>query len=221
MIAGFGGTAFGDIALVPAPVPQAPQGHPRRHRVVHVHQRAARLHPRDVRRNSARLRSSTWRRSRPPWAPVWTWSSSAARISARKPSSFCSVPTLRESVPALLQAGERLDSQHTPWKTFKHSCGAVEKFIAVVHRGGLRHRQPGAVLGHGDGPGAAQAEVRGSHRILGRRRGYAESAAVRDARGGACAGAANAARSFLGAAVSSSTRFTTSRPARPSRTLWR
>ena len=45
VIANFGGTAFGDIALVPAHPLKESQRHTRRRRVVHVDAHAARLHP--------------------------------------------------------------------------------------------------------------------------------------------------------------------------------
>lgn len=44
-------------------------------------------------------------------------------------SSFCSVATFREVwLPVYRQVNDWIH-RNTPWKTFKHSCGAVEKFI--------------------------------------------------------------------------------------------
>ena len=48
VIAGFGGTAFGDIALVPAPCTQASQRHSRYYRVVRLHQQPSGLHSQDL-----------------------------------------------------------------------------------------------------------------------------------------------------------------------------
>ena len=62
ILANFGGTAFGDIALVPGPVAEAPEGHPRRRRVVHEHGHPARLRLRGLRAASARSPWRTWRK---------------------------------------------------------------------------------------------------------------------------------------------------------------
>ena len=44
-------------------------------------------------------------------------------------SAFCSVKTLRDLYfPYYKQINDWIHA-HTPWKTFKHSCGAVSKFI--------------------------------------------------------------------------------------------
>ena len=101
----FGGTAFGDIALVPAPFLKIPERHPRRRGVVHVHAHAARLHP-------PHLRAPVRNRHREPGAHPCPHRrrrglrvSSAARISARRlrrsapspPSASCGSPTTSAS----------------------------------------------------------------------------------------------------------------------------
>ena len=49
IIASFGGTALGDIALVPAPGPQAPEGHPRRRGMVRLDPDPPALRPQGLR----------------------------------------------------------------------------------------------------------------------------------------------------------------------------
>lgn len=44
-------------------------------------------------------------------------------------SSFCSVRTFRELFKPYYKKVNDWIHQHTNWKTFKHSCGAVEKFL--------------------------------------------------------------------------------------------
>jgi uroporphyrinogen-III decarboxylase len=44
-------------------------------------------------------------------------------------SSFCSVDTFRELYMPYYRRVNDWIHRHTSWRTFKHSCGAVEKFI--------------------------------------------------------------------------------------------
>lgn len=44
-------------------------------------------------------------------------------------SSFCSVGTFRELWLPYYREVNSWVHRNTPWKTFKHSCGAVEKFV--------------------------------------------------------------------------------------------
>lgn len=128
VIAGFGGTAFGDIALVPGPFLK---------------------HPRGI-RDVAEWYVST--RSRPGYIHrIFDYQCAVAlqnleRIYAAigdsvqavfvcgtdfgtQTSAFCSVTTFRDLYfPYYKQVNDWIHS-HTHWKTFKHSCGAVSKFI--------------------------------------------------------------------------------------------
>lgn len=52
-------------------------------------------------------------------------------------SSFCSVDTFREVwLPVYRQVNNWIH-KNTSWKTFKHSCGAVEKFIETFIEAGF------------------------------------------------------------------------------------
>jgi uroporphyrinogen-III decarboxylase len=52
-------------------------------------------------------------------------------------SSFCSVATLRELYMPYYKQVNGWIHRHTNWKTFKHSCGAVEKFIDTFIESGF------------------------------------------------------------------------------------
>ena len=85
-------------------------------------------------------------------------------------SAFCSVPAFRELwLPYYREVNDWVHA-HTAWKCFKHSCGSVERFYPWLHRGRLRHHQPGAMLGGGHGAGGVEAQIR--------RRGWCSGAAA-------------------------------------------
>ena len=77
---------------------------------------------------------------------------------------------------------------HTTWKTFIHSCGSVMALIPDFLDSGFRHHEPGAVLGRIDGSTRPQAPVWRARHLLGRRGGHAAHAAQRQAGGSAGAG---------------------------------
>lgn len=128
VVASFGGTALGDIALVPG---------------------SGLKHPRGIRDITEWYISTRTRR--PYIHKVFEGQCAIAlrnleKIAARvgdfidvinvcgtdfgtQTSSFCSVATFRELwMPYYKQINSWIHA-HTRWKTFKHSCGAVEKFI--------------------------------------------------------------------------------------------
>ena len=52
-------------------------------------------------------------------------------------SAFCSVKTLKELYAPYYKAVNDWIHQHTPWKTFKHSCGSVERFYEAFIEAGF------------------------------------------------------------------------------------
>ena len=105
-------------------------------------------------------------------------------------SAFCSVKTFHSLYfPYYKRLCDWIHT-HTPWKIFKHSCGAVSKFIPSFLRGRHRHSEPGAVLRFGHGSGTTEGEFRRPDCLLGRRRGHAARLALRKASRGSRAGAA-------------------------------
>ncbi|MBN2327075.1 MAG: methyltransferase [Candidatus Omnitrophica bacterium] len=128
VIASFGGTAFGDIALVPAPFLKRPKGvrdiaewyMSTASRQDYIH----RIFEKQCEYALANLEKI--------YAVV------GDRIDAvficgtdfgAQKSTFCSVATFRNLyMPYYKQVNDWIH-RNTPWKCFKHSCGAVEKFI--------------------------------------------------------------------------------------------
>ncbi len=128
VIAGFGGTAFGDIALVPAPFLKYPKGirditewymstSMRRDYIHQVFARQCEIALENLEKIYAAVGNNV--------DVVFVCGTDFGT----QTSSFCSVATLRELyMPYYTQVNGWIH-KHTNWKTFKHSCGAVEKFI--------------------------------------------------------------------------------------------
>ncbi|MGC9327172.1 MAG: uroporphyrinogen decarboxylase family protein [Candidatus Hinthialibacter sp.] len=128
IIASFGGTAFGDIALVPAPFLKRPKGirdiaewyMSTASRQDYIHQ----IFEKQCEYALANLAKIY---------PIVGDHIDAVFIcgtdfGAQK-STFCSVSTFRNLyMPYYKQVNDWIH-RNTPWKCFKHSCGAVEKFI--------------------------------------------------------------------------------------------
>lgn len=128
VIASFGGTAFGDIALVPAPQLRHPKG------------------IRDVTEWYVSLRSRREYIHKVFEGQCAVALGNLARIAQRvgdnvdavnicgtdfgtQKSSFCSVETFRELWLPYYRQITCWIRKNTQWKVFKHSCGAVEKFL--------------------------------------------------------------------------------------------
>jgi hypothetical protein len=128
VIANFGGTGFGDIALVPAPNLKHPKGirditewyvttSSRQDYVHKVFERQCEIAIQNLERIYAEIGNSV----------------QAAYICGTdfgtQTGSFCSVKTFRNLYfPYYKQVNDWIHT-HTQWKTFKHSCGAVSKFL--------------------------------------------------------------------------------------------
>jgi len=128
VMATFGGTAFGDIALVPAPFLKRPRG---------IRDIAEWYMSTVVRRDYVHAIFD---------AQCEIALANLARISAvagdrvdavfvcgtdfgTQTSAFCSVETFRELYMPYYKRVNDWIHAHTRWKTFKHSCGAVENFL--------------------------------------------------------------------------------------------
>jgi hypothetical protein len=128
VVASFGGTAFGDIALVPG----VGMRHPKGIRDIaewYISLRARRDYVHKVFEGQCEIAIANLERI-------------AARVGDRvdvinvcgtdfgtQASSFCSEETFRELWMPYYQRVNQWVHRHTHWRTFKHSCGAVEKFI--------------------------------------------------------------------------------------------
>ncbi|HOA75276.1 MAG TPA: uroporphyrinogen decarboxylase family protein [Phycisphaerae bacterium] len=128
VMASFGGTAFGDIALVPAPFLKRPRG---------IRDIAEWYMSTVVRRDYVHAIFE---------AQCNVALENLARIHAiagdqvdavficgtdfgTQTSAFCSVETFRELYMPYYKRVNDWIHAHTNWKTFKHSCGAVENFL--------------------------------------------------------------------------------------------
>ena len=214
VVANFGGTSFGDIALVPAVALKNPKGirdvaewymstRSRRGYIHRVFERQCEIALANLARIHARIGN--------PVDCVFVCGTDFGT----QTSSFCSRTHLPRALVPLLQAGQRLGPrQH---HVEDASSIPAARWSASSHRfieAGFDILNPVQCSAAGMDPEQLKQQVRRAPRLLGRRRGHAEDAAVRHARRGARAGAASAARSSRPAAASSSTRFTTCRPAR-------
>lgn len=127
VIANFGGTAFGDIALVPGPFLKDPKGirdvaewymstSGRREYVHAIFARQAEIAVSNLKRIHASIGDSV--------DAVFLCGTDFGT----QASAFCSVPAFRELwFPYYKQVNDWIHA-HTAWKTFKHSCGSVERF---------------------------------------------------------------------------------------------
>lgn len=136
VIAALGGTAFGDIAHVPAPFLKHPKGIrdvtewyiSTSSRQEYVHQIFARQCEIAL-ANLERIYTVVGDRIQAVFV--------CGTDFGTQTSTFCSVRTLRDLYfPYYKQVNDWIHS-HTPWRTFKHSCGAVAKFIPTFIEAGF------------------------------------------------------------------------------------
>jgi len=128
VIANFGGTALGDIALVPAPFLKHPKGirdiaewymstASRREYVHAIFSRQVEVAIGNLERIAERCRDNV--------DAVFLCGTDFGT----QTGTFCSTPTFRNLwLPYYKQMIDWIHG-HTPWKVFKHSCGSVERFI--------------------------------------------------------------------------------------------
>jgi len=127
-IATFGGTAFGDIALVPAPFLKAPKGirdieewyvstltRPTYIQAIFEKQTEIAL------ANLEKIRGRIGDRVQAVFI--------CGTDFGTQQSTFCSVGTFRSLYAPYYKRVNDWVHRHTAWKTFKHSCGAVETLI--------------------------------------------------------------------------------------------
>jgi hypothetical protein len=135
-LASFSGTSFGDIAAIPGPSLRDPRGirdiaewymslSSRRPYVHEVFERQTEITLANLGRIHARIGNRV--------DAVYLCGTDFGT----QTSSFCSVPTFRELWLPYYKAVNGWVHRHTTWKTFKHSCGAVEKFIPSLLEAGF------------------------------------------------------------------------------------
>ena len=128
VIAGLPGTAFGDIALVPAPFLKYPKGI-RDVTEWYVSTRSRRDYIHKVFGKQCEIALANLEKIRMAVAGNVDAAFVCGTDFGTQSSSFCSVSTFRELYLPYYQRINGWIHKNTPWKTFKHSCGAVEKFM--------------------------------------------------------------------------------------------
>lgn len=136
VVASFGGTAFGDIALVPAPFLKNPKGirdvaewymatSARPEYVHRIFERQCEVGIENLKRIHAEIGDGV--------DAVFTCGTDFGT----QTSAFCSVKTLRELwLPYYKRVNDWIHT-NTSWKCFKHSCGSVERFFESFIEGGF------------------------------------------------------------------------------------
>ena len=136
IIGSFGGTALGDIALVPAPGLKHPKGIrdveewyvstlTRRPYVHKVFERQTEIALGNLKKIHSRVGNQV--------QAVFTCGTDFGT----QQSTFCSVAAFRELYVPYYKRINDWVHRHTAWKTFKHSCGAVETFITAFIESGF------------------------------------------------------------------------------------
>ena len=136
VVGNFGGTAFGDIAIVPAPALKHPKGirditewyvstSSRQDYVHKVFEHQCEIALQNLEKVHAAIGNSV--------QAVYICGTDFGT----QTSAFCSVKTFRNLYfPYYKQVNDWIHS-HTTWKTFKHSCGAVSKFLPSMIEAGF------------------------------------------------------------------------------------
>jgi hypothetical protein len=163
VVAAFGGTSFGDIAHVPGVSLKRPRGirditewymsiHSRRDYVHRVFSGQCRIALANLERIAARVAGNV------------DIVMICGTDFGTQNSSFCSVDTFRELWFPHYQAVNAWIHRNTSWKTFKHSCGAVEKFIPSFIEAGFDILNPVQCSAAGMDP--AQLEEKYGERLV-------------------------------------------------------
>ena len=181
VVATFGGTAFGDIALVPAPFLKYPRGirdiaewyiatATRRDYIHAVFERQTEV----ALVNLGRIHEAVGNAVECVFV--------CGTDFGTQTSSFCSPATFDELYAPYYRRVNQWIHAHTTWKTMKHSCGAVEPFISHFIESGFDVLNPVQCSATGMDPATLKDRYGETDRLLGRRGGHAADAAVWDAR---------------------------------------
>ncbi len=136
VMAGFGGTSFGDIGSVPGLALKHPKGirditewyistRSRQDYIHHIFNRQCEIALENLQRIAAAMKDL-----------VDIVFICGTDFGTQK-SSFCSAATFRELWFPYYKRINDWIHRHTAWKTFKHSCGAVAKFLPLFQEAGF------------------------------------------------------------------------------------
>ena len=128
VVATFGGTAFGDIALVPAPFLKYPKGI-RDIEEWYVSTATRREYIHKVFEKQCEYALANLEKIHAVVGDGVDAVFICGTDFGTQKSTFCSVKTFRELYQPYYREVNRWIHENTRWKTFKHSCGAVKTFI--------------------------------------------------------------------------------------------
>ena len=156
VIASFGGTALGDIALVPGPFLKHPKGiRDVTEWYVSTSSRQDYVHTIFERQTEVALKNLA-----AVYAAIGNTVDAVFICGTdfgTQTSAFCSVKTFQNLYfPYYKQINDWIHS-HTQWKTFKHSCGAVSKFLPAFIEAGIDILNPVQCSATGMDPGQLKA----------------------------------------------------------------
>lgn len=141
VMASFGGTAFGDIGVIPAVGLKHPKGI-RDIAEWYISTRARQDYVHQVFELQCEIALANLGRIHAAIGDLVDMVNICGTDFGTQTSSFCSVDTFRELyMPYYRRVNDWIHS-HTAWKTFKHSCGAVEKFIPSFIESGFEILNP-------------------------------------------------------------------------------
>jgi hypothetical protein len=128
VVAGIGGTAFGDIALVPAPFLKHPKGiRDIQEWYISTATRQDYLH--EIFSKQCDIAIDNLQRAHAVLGNAIDILFICGTDFGTQSSSFCSTDTFDALYAPYYKRVNAWIHEHTTWKTFKHSCGAVEPFI--------------------------------------------------------------------------------------------
>jgi hypothetical protein len=136
VIANFGGTAYGDIALVPAPFLKHPKGI-RDVAEWYMSTRTRRDYIHSIFAKQCEVAISNLSRIHAAVGEDIDAIFTCGTDFGTQTSSFCSVSTFRELYFPYYRALNDWIHRNTHWKVFKHSCGSVERFIESFIESGI------------------------------------------------------------------------------------
>ena len=181
ILANFGGTAFGDIAPVPAPWLKQPKGIRDVAEWYMSTAAAGRFRLPASSSGSARSAWRTWPRSTRRWAIGSRWCSSPAPISARRPDRSSTPRAIAVSTSRSTRRINDWVHEHTTWKTFIHSCGSVVALVNDFIDAGFDILNPVQCSAVGIDPQTLKDKFGSQDHVLGRRGRHAEDAPLRHA----------------------------------------
>jgi hypothetical protein len=157
VIANFGGTALGDIALVPAPFLKQPKGI-RDITEWYMSLKSRRGFVREIFARQTDIAIGNLERVQRAVGDSVDVVFLCGTDFGTQSSSFCSVATFRELwLPYYTRLCDWIH-QHTAWKVFKHSCGSVERFYESFVDAGIDIVNPVQCSAKGMEPGHLKAK---------------------------------------------------------------